>query len=58
MLALEQNGTWNLAALPPGKKAVRCRWVYTVKLKPDELLAHLKACLIAKRYFQVYGMDS
>jgi len=28
-----------------------------MKLNLDECLAHVKACLIAKRYYQVYGMD-
>ena len=40
--ALEKNGTWELVALPPGKRAVGCKWIYTVKLNPDWSLAHLK----------------
>ena len=31
--------------------------MYTVKLNPDGSLAHLKACLVAKEYSQVNGMD-
>ncbi|XP_040868949.1 uncharacterized protein [Glycine max] len=29
MQALENNGTWELVSLPPGKKTVGCRWVYS-----------------------------
>lgn len=29
--ALEENGTWDLAVPPKGKKIVGCRWVYKVK---------------------------
>ncbi|KAL0349728.1 UNVERIFIED_CONTAM: putative mitochondrial protein, partial [Sesamum radiatum] len=33
--ALESNKTWDITSLPEGKKAIRCRWVYKLKLKPD-----------------------
>ena len=26
--ALLENGTWELARLPPGRKAIGCRWVF------------------------------
>jgi len=57
MKALEQNVTWELTPLPPGKKAIECKWVYMVKLNPDGSLSRLKARLVAKRYLQVYGLD-
>ena len=31
--ALCKNKTWVLTLLPAGKKAVSCKWVYTVKQK-------------------------
>ena len=57
MLALKQNGTRDLAIFSPRKKAISCRWVYTVKLNPDGSLACLKACLVAKNYSEVYDIN-
>ncbi|RVX14428.1 Retrovirus-related Pol polyprotein from transposon RE1 [Vitis vinifera] len=36
MTALHSNGTWDLVVLPSGKSTVGCRWVYTVKVGPDD----------------------
>ena len=36
--------------LPTGKKAIGCRWVFTVKVNPDGSIARLKARLVAKGY--------
>lgn len=33
--ALEENGTWTLETLPPGKKAIGSKWVYKIKYKPN-----------------------
>ena len=46
MDALYSNGTWELVAFPPRKSLVGCRWVYTVKLGPDDKIDRLKAHLI------------
>jgi len=35
MSALERNETWEIVERPKDKKAVGCRWVYTVKYKSD-----------------------
>ena len=56
MDALHSNGTWDLVVLPSGKFIVGCRWVYAVKVGPDQV-DRLKACLVAKGYTQVYGSD-
>ena len=47
-------GSWSL---PPGKKVIGCKWVYTIKLNLDRSLARLKASLVAKRYLQVYKLN-
>ena len=49
MTALHSNGTWDLIVLPSGKSTVGCRWVYAVKVGPDQV-DRLKACLVAKGY--------
>lgn len=43
--------------LPPGKKAIRSKWVYKVKCKADGSLERYKARLVAKGYAQTYGLD-
>ena len=55
--ALEKNRTWELVSLPPGKKAVGCKWVFTVKQNPEGLVERYKARLVAKGYSQTYGID-
>nr|GEY69480.1 putative ribonuclease H-like domain-containing protein [Tanacetum cinerariifolium] len=37
MEALTKNNTWEKCVLPPGKKTLGCRWVFTIKYKPNEL---------------------
>ena len=39
------------------KKAIGCRWVFTIKFNPDGSVARLKARLVAKAYAQTYGVD-
>ena len=43
MQTLDDNGTWNLVQLPAGKKAIRCRWVFAVKVNLNGSIARLKA---------------
>ena len=43
--------------LPQGRKAVGCRWVFKLKLNPDNSIACYKARLVAKGYSQVPGQD-
>ena len=50
MVALINNGTWDLVCLPVGKKAIGCRLVFTVKVNPDGSISRLKARLVAKGY--------
>nr|GEV01647.1 putative RNA-directed DNA polymerase [Tanacetum cinerariifolium] len=57
MEALKKSETWDKCNMPQGKKAVGCRWVFTVKYKPDGTVELYKARLVAKGYTQTYGID-
>ncbi|CAL9016991.1 unnamed protein product [Prunus brigantina] len=57
MDALNKNKTWDLVPLTRGKKAVGCRWVFTLKHKADGSIDRYKARLVAKGYTQTYGVD-
>jgi hypothetical protein len=50
--ALEKNHTWELVDLPDGRKAIRSKWVF--KLKID---GRHRARLVAKGYTQIPGID-
>ncbi|KAJ9550922.1 hypothetical protein OSB04_014967 [Centaurea solstitialis] len=55
--ALDKNDTWELVSLPPRKKPVGCKWVFTIKQNPDGKVDRYKARLVAKGYSQTYGID-
>ncbi|KAK4391421.1 hypothetical protein Sango_1919900 [Sesamum angolense] len=43
--------------IPDNKKAIGCRWVYKLKLRPDSSVERNKARLVAKSYSQIEGVD-
>jgi hypothetical protein len=43
--------------LPPGKKPVGCKWIFTVKHKVDGSIERLKVGLVTKEFTQSYGID-
>src|SRR6202012_1370137 len=55
--ALLDNGTWDLARLPKGRKAIGCRWVFVIKHKSDGSVDRYKARLVAQGYSQRPGLD-
>ncbi|XP_057781185.1 uncharacterized protein LOC130999616 [Salvia miltiorrhiza] len=55
--ALNRNHTWEKCRLPKGKKTVGCKWVFTIKRRPDGSIERYKARLVAKGYTQMYGID-
>lgn len=55
--SLIKQGTWILRELPPGRKAIKCKWVYKVKYNTSGNIERYKARLVAKGYSQKYGID-
>ena len=55
MDALISRGTWELVSAP--KDVVGCRWVYTLKYRPDGSVDRYKARLVAKGYSHTYRVD-
>jgi len=56
MDSLLNNDTFDLTRLPEGGKVVGGRWVYVVKLGPDNE-EHFKGRYVAKGYSQVQDTD-
>lgn len=57
MKDLQHKNTWYLVSLPTGKRAIGCKWLYTIKMNLDGSVVRLKARPIAKGYAQIYGVD-
>ena len=57
MNAFLKNRTWEIVDLPKEKKTVGCKWVFTIKCKPDGSIERYKARLVAKGFTQTYGID-
>ncbi|XP_078440864.1 uncharacterized protein LOC144710896 [Wolffia australiana] len=50
MHALVKNHTWDVVPLPPGKKAVGCKWVHTPKHRADGSIERRKSHLVARGF--------
>ena len=55
--ALNENNTWTLVPLPPGERAIGCRWVFAVKTDHNGEVQRYKARLVAKGYSQRENVD-
>lgn len=55
--SIMSNHTWELVELPPGNKALGCKWIFKKKLKSDGSIDKYKARLVAKGYRQKEGLD-
>ncbi|GJX62261.1 retrovirus-related pol polyprotein from transposon TNT 1-94 [Tanacetum coccineum] len=54
---IERNGTWKLAYLPKGKKAISLKWIFKTKFNSDGTIQKHKARLVAHGYIQEHGID-
>ncbi|KAL0296074.1 UNVERIFIED_CONTAM: Retrovirus-related Pol polyprotein from transposon RE1 [Sesamum radiatum] len=55
--ALEKKSTWELATSPPSKRAIASKWVYRLKFNLDGSIDWYMACLVAKEFNQIPGID-
>ena len=55
--ALQENETWYLVPLPPGKRASDNRWVLRIKSKSDGSIYRYRARLVTRGVFQREGLD-
>uniref|UniRef100_A0AAV1UTQ2 Polyprotein n=1 Tax=Peronospora matthiolae TaxID=2874970 RepID=A0AAV1UTQ2_9STRA len=58
MKSLKDHSTWKLVKMPPGKKAVGCKWVFKIKRDPSGAIIKFKARLVAKGFTQRPGIDT
>ena len=55
--SLEHAGTWTTIPCPHRKNVVGCKWVFRLKRKADSSIDKYKACLVARGFTQIYGID-
>jgi hypothetical protein len=55
--ALKLNQTWELVPRPSAMNVVGSKWVFRTNYHLDGSIDRLKACLVAKGYTQLYGLD-
>ena len=51
-----QNGTWELAQLPPGRRAIGSRWVFKIKRTPEGFIDKYKGRVVAQGFSQIQGI--
>ena len=54
---MEDNRTWTVVSLPPGKNVVGCKWVFPTKYNADGTVERRKSRLVAKGFTQQEGVD-
>jgi hypothetical protein len=54
--SLLENQTWDLVPLPPGRKLVRCEWVYQTKRETDGQVRRYKERLISNGFHHFHGI--
>ncbi|GKD57124.1 retrotransposon protein, putative, ty1-copia subclass [Tanacetum coccineum] len=55
--SMMDNMVWVLVDLPPGCKSFGSKWIFKKKTNMDGIVHTYKACLVAKGYTQLYGVD-
>lgn len=55
--SLKENETWELTKLPPGRRAIDCKWIFKIKRNNDGGIERYKARLVIKGCAQRKGFD-
>ncbi|GKA21190.1 putative reverse transcriptase domain-containing protein [Tanacetum coccineum] len=55
--ALNENHTWVITHLPPGRKAIRNKWIFKIKYKSSGDIDRYKARLVVKGFNQKKSID-
>jgi hypothetical protein len=55
--SLQANTTWELAELPPGRKAIGSKWIFRIKEDAQGQVTRYKARLVAQGFTQQQGFD-
>ena len=55
--SLVKNNTWTVTFLPPGRKAIKSKWIFKRKTEADGSPGRNKARLVAQGFSQRYGVD-
>ncbi len=54
---LENHPTWEYKELPPKRKAIGSKWIFTIKYYPNGSVARFKARLVTQGFSQVQGVN-
>jgi len=57
LTSLEAARTWDVVECPKGVNIIGCKWVFKIKRNAAGEIDKYKACLVAKGYSQVQGVD-
>ncbi|KAH7460549.1 Retrovirus-related Pol polyprotein from transposon TNT 1-94 [Fusarium oxysporum f. sp. matthiolae] len=55
--SLVENGVWTLVTLPPGRKALRGKWVFKLKIGENGQVLRYKARFVVRGFEQREGID-
>lgn len=55
--SLDENDTWDIVDLPPGKRAISSKWVFRIKRDTNGDIERYKARLVVKGCAQKQGFD-
>lgn len=52
-----KNHTWDVVPPTSTQNVISCKWIFTLKYRPDGSIERYKARLVARGFNQQYGLD-